>query len=101
MKIVTRDSILEVKKDAPKRCHSDQLYIEVPSQYSFGYDKIYIKPHNIEGLAIPSGWAKGYWLDGKLFKSKTEWEQTIAEARALPPELKLTDPRQWVRELDK
>ena len=99
MKVITRDGILEVKKDALHHCNSDQLYIEVPSQHSFSYDKVYIKPHSMEGLAITSGWAKGYWLDGKLFRSKTEWKQTIEEARALPLELKLTDPRQWVREL--
>jgi hypothetical protein len=67
------------------------------------------KLHRIDGPAVE--WATGdkqwsveyadgdkeWWIDNKEYSEK-DFDQITKEVKALPLELKLTDPRDWVRE---
>lgn len=96
--IKTREGDIHLENFETRIC-SDGVYVNYPDQWSFTYTIKHFKPHSMEGPAIIEGRAEFYFLDGELFRSRALWKEAIAEARALPPELKLTDPKQWVREL--
>jgi hypothetical protein len=57
------------------------------------------KLHRIDGPAreLPDG-RKEWFVDGEKY-SEEDFDQTIQEAKALPLELRLIDPRWWVREM--
>lgn len=61
------------------------------------------KPHRIDGPAIihyhhPKGIKKKFYLDGQLYPSQQAHAEAVRQILASPA-LRLTDPRQWVREL--
>jgi hypothetical protein len=55
--------------------------------------------HRIDGPAAEFGNGdQTWWLDDKWLPYE-EFSELIKEVKDLPPELKLTDPRWWVREM--
>jgi hypothetical protein len=57
------------------------------------------KIHRTDGPAISTaGLWQHYYLDNEEH-SKKDFTTIVGEAKRLPPELKLTDPRWWVREM--
>jgi hypothetical protein len=57
------------------------------------------KLHRIDGPARKFfNGGKEWWIDGKEY-SEEEFYEVIQEVKSLPLELKLTDPRWWVREM--
>ena len=57
------------------------------------------KLHRINGPAlIHSNGFRWWYLDGRNYHEE-QFNQLIREAKALPPALRLTDPREWVRKI--
>jgi hypothetical protein len=73
-----------------------------PARVSFNGEKEWFingKRHRLDGPAVK--WVAGdeqWWIDSKEYSEK-DFNKTIEEAKALPLELRLTDPRWWVREI--
>lgn len=58
----------------------------------------YVKEEGAILLSNKSGLAKNeYWIDGKQY-TKTAFKKLIEEIKQMPLELRLIDPRWWVRE---
>jgi hypothetical protein len=55
------------------------------------------KLHRTDGPAVIDYEEQLYFING-LQHSKQAFDETIQSVKELPPELKLTDPRWWVRE---
>ena len=57
------------------------------------------KLHRVDGPAIENTNGSRWWyLDGVRYSEKP-FNQLIREAKALPLALRLTDPREWVRNI--
>lgn len=54
--------------------------------------------HRIDGPAIEQEGVSLYYIDGDLYGYRL-YEDVIKEAKEMPLELRLIDPRWWVREL--
>jgi hypothetical protein len=55
--------------------------------------------HRIDGPAVEyADGDKGWWIDDKKYW-KEDFLQITEEVKSLPLELRLTDPRWWVREI--
>jgi hypothetical protein len=74
---------------------------EPAMEYANGDKRWFInsKLHRVDGPAVEydSG-SKEWWIDDKKYFKK-DFNKIIKEAKALPLELRLIDPRWWVREM--
>jgi hypothetical protein len=75
--------------------------VDGPAIEADKFKKWYVngKLHRVDGPAQEySNGDRRWWIDDQRLYKK-DFDQTIQEAKALPLELRLTDPRWWVREM--